>query len=121
MEERRRFVRLDTRLSVTYQVLPSSQAKQSVTKDIGGGGICVFLSEPLQERTQLRVEIVLPDRPQPITFMGEVVWCEQYDIIGKSQQHRSIMAGVRFLNIKPDDQDAIMQHVILNLQPYSSS
>jgi len=118
MEERRRFVRLDTRLPVTYRVLPSAKAKQSVTKDIGGGGVCVFVSELLTPGTHLQVEIAVPDQERPIAFTGEVVWCEQYEIIGKTQRERSVEAGVKFVQIDPNDQHAIMRYVILILQPH---
>jgi c-di-GMP-binding flagellar brake protein YcgR len=118
MEERRRFVRLDTRLPVTYRVLPSDETKQSVTKDIGGGGVCVFVRDPLTPGTQLRIEIAVPDQERPIAFTGEVAWCEPYEIIGKTQRERSVEAGVRFAQIDPKDQQAIMRYVILSLQPH---
>ncbi len=118
MEERRRFVRLDTRLPLTYKVLPSAQARQSFTKDIGGGGVCLFVSEPVKSGTQLEVVIKLPDRERSIVFTGEVVWCEPYEIIGKTRRERAIEAGLRFLQIAPQDQEAILRHVILNLQPH---
>ena len=121
MEERRRFVRLDTRLPVTYRVLPAPESTQSVTKDIGGSGICVFLSEPLRPGTRLQIDIELPDQERPLLFTGEVVWCEQYEIISKTQRERSVEAGVKFLQIAPQDQDAIMRYVILSLQPHRAA
>ena len=109
MEERRQFVRLDTRLPTAYRVLPSSEAQHSVTKDISGGGICVFVSDPLRLGTQLQVTITLPDSARAVTFTGEVVWCESSEIIGKAQQHRSTLAGVKFVAIAPEDQREILR------------
>ena len=43
------------------------------------------------------------------------------EIIGKAQQHRSVLAGVKFVSIAPEDQREIMRHVILSLQPRSAS
>ncbi len=117
MEERRQFVRLDTRLPMAYRVLPSSRSVQAVTKDISGSGICLFVSEPLAKGTNLQVDITLPDRERPITFTGEVVWCEECQIIGKTRHERSVEAGLRFLQIDPRDQQAIMNYVILSLRP----
>ena len=121
MEERRKFVRLDTRLSTEYRIVSASAATRLVTKDIGGGGVCIFVSEPLSVGTQLQVTITLPDASRTIAFTGEVVWCESYEIIGKAQQHRSILAGVKFVSIAPEDQREIMRYVILSLQPRSAS
>ncbi len=118
MEERRKFVRLDTTLSVFYQVLPAEQASQSVTVDISGGGICLFVREPFKPGAQLQVEIQLPGRQEPVRFRGEVVWCEQYEVIGKTRRERSIEAGLRFLDLHPRDRQAIMDHVILSLKPH---
>jgi c-di-GMP-binding flagellar brake protein YcgR len=117
MEERRKFVRLDTRLPVSYQITRAPASQMSLSSDIGGGGVCLFLSEPLKTGTVLRIEVTLPDQPKPIAFTGEVVWCEQYEMIGKTQRDRSVEAGVKFVQIQPHEQQAIMRHVILSLQP----
>ena len=117
MEERRKFVRLDTRLPVTYQVMQGPASRVSLSSDIGGGGVCLFLSEPLKPGTFVRVEVTLSDPPRAVTFTGEVIWCEQYEMIGKTQRERSVEAGVKFIQIEPSDQQAIMRHVILSLQP----
>jgi c-di-GMP-binding flagellar brake protein YcgR len=117
MEERRRFVRLDTRLDVTYTVLPTAQAQHATTKDISGGGICLFSDRVLQPGDRLQVAMKLPDREQPVNFIAEVVWSEPYEVIGKGGRQRSVEVGVRFLEIAPNDQAAVMQHVILSLQP----
>jgi c-di-GMP-binding flagellar brake protein YcgR len=69
----------------------------------------------------MRVAVQLPDRPQPIQFTGDVVWCEQYELVGKAQTHRSVLAGVKFLEIAPEDQQEIMRYVILSLQPRPAS
>jgi len=117
MEERRRFVRLDTRLDVTYTVLPAAQTQQATTKDISGGGICLFSDRALQPGDHLQVAMKLPDREAPVNFIAEVVWSESYEMIGKGGRQRSVEVGVRFVEIAPQDQDAVMQHVILSLQP----
>ncbi len=116
MEERRQFVRLDTRLEVSYTQLPSGTPRQSTTKDIGGGGICLFAEEVLPAGTRLQVSAKLPDRERPVHFTGEVVWSEAYEVIGKTQRRRAVEIGVRFVEIAPQDRDAIMQHVILSLK-----
>ena len=117
MEERRKFVRLDTRLPVSYQVMRGPVQQASLSSDIGGGGVCLFLSEPLKPGTVLKVDVTLPDQSKRITFTGEVMWCEEYEVIGKAQRERSVEAGVQFVQISPQEQQAIMRHVILSLQP----
>ena len=117
MEERRQFVRLDTRLDVNYSILPSGQSQPTVSKNVSGGGICLFLKQSVPVGTRLQVAMKLPGRDAPAHFTGEVVWCETYEMIGRTERQRSVEAGVRFVEIAPADQTAIMQHVILQLQP----
>ncbi|MBI3321090.1 MAG: PilZ domain-containing protein [Candidatus Omnitrophica bacterium] len=116
MEERRHFVRLDTRLEATYTALPSGKAQRAATKDVGGGGACFFSDRVLEPGTRLQVALKLPDREQPVNFTAEVVWCEPYEVIGKTERQRAVEVGVKFLEIAPKDRDAVMQHVILSVQ-----
>ncbi len=117
MDERRQFVRIDTRLEVQYTLLPSGRAKASVTKNVSAGGICLFAEQRLPIGQVLQVSLKLLGREQPVNFTGEVRWCEEYETIGKTTRQRSIEAGVQFVEIAPQDRDAIMQHVILSVQP----
>ena len=121
MEERRRFVRLDTRLDVTYSVLPSGGKVRAVTKDISGGGICLFADKVLPAGTSLQVSMKLPGREQPVNFTAEVVWCEPYEVMGKTERQRAVEIGVRFVEISPLDQEALLQHVILRIKPPPSA
>lgn len=116
MEERRHFVRLDTRLETRYTLLPSGEARQATTKDIGGGGVCLFADKVIPAGTRLQVAMHLPGRQQPINFIGEVVWSEAYEVIGKEEHKRAVEVGVQFIEISPADREAVMQHVILNVK-----
>ena len=117
MEERRRFVRLDTRVEVEYTPLPSTDRKTSVTKNISAGGICLITDKELTPGARLQVAMKLLDRDQPVHFTGEVVWSEAYEMIGKTQRQRAVENGIRFVEIAPQDQETVMRHVILTLQP----
>lgn len=123
MKERRQFVRLDARLSVSYRILPSgNQAIQSTTLNVSGGGVCVFLDDVLNPGTFLQVDVKLPERERSISFLGEVMWCERIELHAQSTQpgepsHRSVIAGVKCIQITAEDQQELMRYVILNLQP----
>ena len=117
MEEGRQFVRLDTRLEISYSLLPSGKAKRGIAKNISGGGVCLFLEQVVPKGTRLQVAMKLPEREQPVNFTAEVIWCETYEIVGRTERQRAIEAGVRFIEIAPADQEAVMQYVILRMQP----
>ena len=116
MEERRRFVRLDTRLETSYTVLPTVTPEGAATKDISGNGICLFTKQVLTPGTHLQLAMKLPDRAQPVNFTAVVVWSEAYELIGKTEHRRAAETGVRILEIDPREQEAMMRHVILSLQ-----
>ena len=116
MEERRQFVRLDTRLEITYSVLTAGAPQQATTKDISGGGVCLFADRELPPGARLQVAMKLPDREQPVHCTVEVMWSEAYETIGKTEHKRAVEIGVRFVEIAPQDQEAVMRHVILSMK-----
>ena len=123
MRERRQFVRLDTRLTMSYRVLPSDvQPQASSTTNLSGGGLCIFVHAVLNPGTFLQVDLRLPDREQPVSLLGEVVWCEQIETHAKGTlasepPRRSVLAGVKYIQIAEADRQDIMRYVILNLSP----
>ena len=116
MQEPRLFVRLETKLKVVYTVLHQDRPIPSVTSSLGGGGISFFADEPLAAGSRLKVELCLPDEEQPIPFTAEVAWSEESTVIGQTAQMRAVEIGVRFVEIAPEDQEAIMRYVASSLQ-----
>ena len=120
MQERRQFVRLDTRLDTTYTVSTTGTTSRTAIKNISGGGICLIMDEVLAPGTRLQMVVKLPDTEQSTQFLGEVVWSEPYEIIGKTERRRAVEAGIRFVEISPADHAVVMRYVILSLQPRQS-
>ena len=119
MEERRQFARLDTRIEVAYRALKAAPSQRTVMKNVSAGGVCIFVEKELAPGTVLNISMTLPDRRAPLTFTGEIVWSEAYEIISKTQHKRSVEAGVRFVDINPKALEALMQYVILTVKPHS--
>ena len=115
LEERRRYVRLDTRLRINYRVLPQSpRMENSETLDVSGGGIRIFLTEPLKAGTLLELEIFFPEQATPVRCQGRIVWVEEFAIYqGTREERKDMEAGVEFSDITPQDRDHIIKHVIL--------
>jgi c-di-GMP-binding flagellar brake protein YcgR len=116
MEEHRQFVRLDTRLELTYNLLPSGSPQRTITRNVSAGGLCLVSDRVLTPGSQLQISMQLPDHQAPIHFIGEVVWSDPYEIIGKTERQHAVETGLRFVEISPDDRDALMRHVILTLK-----
>ena len=116
MEERRRFVRLDTPAEVGYAVLPDGSAQRATAKNISGGGLCLATERPLPSGGQLQIAVQLPDREQPVNAIAEPVWSEEFEVIGKTERRRSVATGVRFTEIAPQDRQALWEFVARTLQ-----
>ncbi len=61
MEDRRVFERVPAAINVAYRVYGGKSKFKSISKDISGGGIRLFLNEKLDKGTILELEIGLPD------------------------------------------------------------
>ena len=120
MEERRRFVRLDKNVEVSYWVLTSPDPFQTQTANMSAGGLCLTLDEPLPPRTPLAVEIRLPNRDRPITCVGEVVWCEWVPPKSDAPPHHSVEIGVQFLKIDAEEHESLLHYVRAELFPKST-
>lgn len=116
MEERRRFVRLAARLPLVYLVLPSGGKQHATTKDVGGGGISFYADKTLRPGTHLQMALTLPGGEEPVHCTAEVVSSVQYATAGKGASRRSVDVDVRFLEIAPKDQEALMEYVARHLQ-----
>lgn len=116
MEERRRFVRWEVRLRAVYRALPEESVKTALTRNLSGGGLCFATAEVLPPGTRLQAEITVPEREEPIPFTAEVMWSETSSLLGASQPARTTQLGVRFVEIAPEDQEALMQQVAHGMQ-----
>jgi len=96
MEERRKYVRLGASVKIKYTILPSDIAPPVThSKDLSIGGIRFEISEQIQPKTMLRLEIMLPHEEEWLKTMGEVVWQEQVVRAGKILNE----TGIRFLEM----------------------
>ncbi len=117
MQERRKFIRLDTSVRVEYDIVESiAKENKSFTKNLSQGGICLFLDSLIQKDTLLNLKLFLPDQSEPIQVTGKIVWVDRFKVGGKEAQEE-YEAGVEFLNIAKTDQEKISKYVFgtLNL------
>ena len=119
-EERRRSVRLRTRLNTVYKNLTTGRVQRALTKDVSGHGACLVTEDLLEAGTPLEIEIKLPDRAAPVTFLAEVVW-SGFQLEGGVQTGSRAEAGIRFVSIDSKDHALVMQFARFNALPPSGS
>lgn len=108
--ERRTYTRLKVHHLVKFRVISDSPEKQPLQlasiKDIGGGGACLRLSEPLPLSTQIQLYINFPQVSQPVPCLAKVVWVKK--IREKTNLYE---AGLQFLEIEHVLRDEIVKRV----------
>ncbi len=114
MDERRKFVRIGTRLKARCQVLGSEEPLGTLTQNVGGGGISIFTKRRLPPRTILGVELFLPGRLEPIRCTGEVIWSGELIASKRVGKPEGFETGLRFLDIAPEDRNLLLAYAEAN-------
>jgi len=110
MEERRKFVRLQSRLKAKCWVLGTEEPLSLLSRNIGGGGISLFTKRRLAAGTVLGIEVYFPGRVAPVRFTGEVIWSGELITSGVQDALNTYETGVRFLDITPGDHAYILKY-----------
>ena len=111
MGERRRFVRLQSWLTASYQVVGERKPLESIVRNTGAGGIGLFTKSRLAPGAILDVTLVFPDQRRTIRFTGEVRWSGPLLLEGRlPNPPRAFETGIRFLRISPEDQAFLMNY-----------
>ncbi len=108
MEERRKFVRLDTTVKISYKVLlPTDDQNHTNSRDISAGGVKIEVKEQLKPNTILWLEINLPTEADPLQAKGEVVWQEK---INTAENNRYEM-GIKFIEMDLNDRHRLNKYL----------
>jgi Tfp pilus assembly protein PilZ len=111
-DDRRSHRRLSSRLTARYRVLDADKdltehGSTTLTRDIGGGGLCIATPSQLAEGTPLELFVQFPDRPKPMTFTAVVVWSRPRGT------ERTFDTGLKFASISMEDRKYIQLHASL--------
>lgn len=103
MADRRR----DLRAVVRLQVKPGTESLKRppfyVASNISKSGIFLVTTDPLPEKTELKLKFQIPNDPAPIEVIAVVVWCREWD---ERPPHLPGM-GLKFTHISRDDEERI--------------
>jgi hypothetical protein len=107
VDERRRFIRSETNLPLSYKNLRSAgvPAISSMTRDISEGGARFKTNEFISLACRLVLEISVPTSTKPIKAISKVAWIKKLPV----GDHYEI--GNHFLEISKEDKSRIMEYV----------
>jgi len=110
MIERRKFIRLQAPIGVTYKVLKKikrAKSSQTLIKNIGGGGIRIMTKDDLKSGDLVELAIEIPHLKEPIRAVGEVVWFAHF----RDRDREGREAGIRFRDIEPKNLHRVLEFV----------
>lgn len=110
LTEKRRFPRLATSVDVEYKILKDKTlSKETVTKNIGAGGICLIAYEKVEVGSLLSLELRLPEGHSAIEAKGRVVWSSYFTIEGDRRDRYDL--GIEFTQLSESDRQKLSQYV----------
>jgi hypothetical protein len=115
--EQRQFIRVKERLLTFITFLTTGKVERALTRDIGAVGVCLMTETVLEPGTQLAVELHLPDRKGPISFMAEVRWSRPLGGTRDADASMAAETGLQFVRVDPKDRSMMMQHAALHALP----
>ncbi len=107
MQERRRRIRINASLVVSYRLLNTVFTTASRSKNISVTGICLPFPQRLEAGRCIDLEIQLLDFSDPIKVTGKVIWLKEI-----SAAEFPFQLGIEFIAIKPAAQDKLLQHIV---------
>ena len=118
MKERRKFVRAGIQSNIKWAKDVKGAEKEiehrDVTRNIGGGGICITTTEKLNECDRILVEIDLPTGDR-VRSRGRVAWVSKFEFKGPKPQ-KGYEVGIEFLDISESDRVLVEKFVFEYLQ-----
>lgn len=116
---KRKFPRLNLRCELILKnQSPSGQVIRTQTENVGAGGICVLLDQPLERFSVLSLRIELDPNLPWIDCLGKVVWSVPSHEAGSKRL--TFDTGVEFLSLQPAQQDLVRHFVAARLETEES-
>lgn len=75
------------------------------TQNLGVGGACIILARELEKLSQVHLKLTLENFAQTVKCDGRIIWM----VRSKEPSSRKVSfdIGIEFLNLKPEDEEAI--------------
>lgn len=108
MQERRKYVRLNVCLDVSYTIEGREGSYyKSITRNISPNGARFAVIEQLPKGTVLCINIKIPTRTEPIPVKARIVWSKKEDIKQKDMYD----TGLEFIQISDEGKRDFLQYL----------
>ena len=108
MQERRRYVRLNIPLEVSYTLQGKEDSQhKTITKNISPNGVGFILKEELPKGAVLNLSIKIPAKSEPIPIKAKVAWSKRETKEGEGNYE----AGFEFIEIAEESKGIFFQYL----------
>ncbi len=105
-KNRRKYPRIDVELTLNVDESGDPEVITATTKNIGGGGLCVYVDRLLKMDEQLQIYLKLPDDQPPLAGLVCVRWWHKKRQLLKKNAGTFIV-GLEFVNLESDQQERL--------------
>lgn len=112
MQERRMFERIEAPMKIKYEIIEQTPSlKTATSKDISGTGIRLALDEKLNNGTNLKLEVNIPNEKDKVaTIYGKVVWSRGIEVTSGVKSSNYYETGIEFTKADPLTIGKIFKH-----------
>jgi c-di-GMP-binding flagellar brake protein YcgR len=108
MSERRRFIRLEVPVELSYRLPQGDRVYRSTSKNISPEGLGFQVSGGApSEADVLDITLELPSAPNPVHIRGKVVWKKRLSL----EDNTPYDIGVEFLDIDEDNKNTFLRYL----------
>ncbi|NQT47085.1 MAG: PilZ domain-containing protein [Candidatus Omnitrophica bacterium] len=106
-QERRRFIRLEVPLKMSFVVEGEQIIRSETAKDISALGTRFQTKQKLDENKALEMKLELPDTPNPVHVKGKVAWVRKAGLEDGAPQE----VGIEFIKIEEDNKNTLLKYL----------
>ena len=107
IEERRKFIRLEVPVDLTYIIEGDSVRKEVTTKDLSCEGLRFINEKGVNESTILELALNVPNASNPVHINGRVVWAKRLS----TEDGSPFEVGVEFIKIEEDNKNTFLKYL----------
>ena len=107
MQERRRYIRVETPVLIEFQPSQAHAIERTFTQDVSEQGMRFPTAAMLQIGQELSLSMELPFQPTTMRATAQVIWIREVSRLGAPQYD----VGVRFRWIEDPDRQQLLRHL----------
>ena len=105
IEEKRKYIRLETKLDFSYKLRDRRQVKKkAVTKNISPAGVSASVDGSIKKGDWLELNIKIPAYKKPLACIGKVTWTAD-------KKAGKIDVGIKFEEIDPELKNMFLEYI----------